>query len=154
MNKLLIVSGSSRLLKEPKTPIPAIDRFDGLLIRSIRHYFGRLKNVDILILSPVYGIIPPKEKIPYQEPISGSWRKAQLSEDQIQALRKANLVTMGKYLSKKKYDEIYINAGATMRQLIEGLEQLVPKTTKIVYARGGGIGPKTAHMKDWMQQQL
>ena len=154
MKKLIIVSGSSRILKEPREPIPATERFDGIFIRSIRNYVNKLKNVDILILSPVYGLISPQKKISYHEPIGGSWHKAQFSKRQIEAAKKANLPTIEKVLSEQKYDEIYVNVGKTMLQLIEGFEQIVPKTTKITYAEGKGIGPKVAHMKSWMELQM
>lgn len=154
MKKLLIISSSLRIIKEPKEPIPATKRFDGTLIRSIRNYVDKLKNVDILILSPVYGLIPPEKKIPYHEPIGGNWGKVQFSKNEIGTAKKVNLIIIEKLLSKRKYDEIYINVGKTMLQLIEGFEQIVPKTTKITYAQGRGIGPKVAHMKNWMELQL
>jgi hypothetical protein len=154
MRKLLIISSSSRMLKEPKDPIPAIRRYDGILIRSIRNYVNKLKNVDVLILSPVYGLISPEKEIPHHESIGGSWHKAQFPEDKIDTAKEANLLALKELLSKRKYDEIYINIGKTMLRLIEGFEQIVPKRTKITYAEGTGIGPKVAHMKNWMELQL
>ena len=154
MTKLLIISSSSRILREPKEPIQATKRFDGIFIKSIRKYVDKLKNVDILILSPMYGLIAPEKKIPYHESVGGSWHKAQFSKNRIATAKKVNLAIMKKLLSKQRYDEIYINVGKTMLQLIEGFEQIVPKTTKITYAQGGGIGPKMAHMKNWVELQL
>jgi len=155
MRKLLIVSSSSRILTKPREPIPATKRFDGIFIRSIRNYIDKLKNVDILILSPAYGLIPPEKKIPYHELIGGeSWHKAHFSEDEINTSKKTNLSIIKKLLSKQKYDEIYINVGKTMFQLMEDFEQIVPKTTKITYAQGRGVGPKISHMKNWMELQL
>jgi len=155
MRKLLIISSSSRMVKEPKEPISATKRYDGILIRSIRNYTIRLKNVDILILSPVYGLIPPEKKIPYHELIGGSWHKMQFSKNKLESLKKANLATIKKILSEQKYDEIYINVGKEMLQLIEGFERIVKKTTMhITRAQGRGIGPKVAHMKKWMERQL
>lgn len=154
MRKLLIISSSSRMLREPKDPIPAIERFDGILIRSVRNYVDKLKNVDILILSPVYGLIPPEKKILYHEPIGGSWHKAQFSKDRIDTAKEANLSTVKELLSRRKYEEIYINVGRMMLKLAEGFDELVPRTTKITYAQGRGIGPKVAHMKNWMELQI
>ena len=154
MRKLLIVSSSLRILKEPKEPVPATKRFDGITVRTIRNYVGKLKNVDILILSPVFGLIPPKKKIPYHEPIGVDWHKPKFSKDKIDTIKKANITRIRRRLSKRKYDEIYINVGKMMLQLIEGFEQTVPKTTKITYAQGKGIGSKAGHMKNWMELQL
>ncbi|MEM2969539.1 MAG: hypothetical protein QXR63_01225 [Candidatus Bathyarchaeia archaeon] len=38
-----------------------------------------------------------------------------------------------------------------MMEILKGFEQMVPCTTKIVYAQGAGIGPKMAHMKNWIE---
>jgi hypothetical protein len=156
MRKLMIVSSSSRMLKEPKEPISAKERFDGILMRITRNYISRLRNVDVLILSPTYGLITPEKKIPYHEPIGGGWKwnRVQLSKDKVEAARKSNLITIRDLVSKRKYDEIYVNVGKAMFQLIEGFEGIVPKTTKITCAQGRGIGPKVAHMKNWMELQL
>lgn len=154
MRKLLIISASLRMLKEPMQPIRAADRFDGILMRTTRKYIPKLKRVDILILSPVHGLISPEDKIPYNEPIGESWNKVQFSRDKIQAAKKTNLGIISQLLSGRKYVEIYINVGKTMQQLMEGFEQIVPKTTKIIFAQGRGIGPKVAHMKKWLELQL
>ena len=154
LRKLLIIPSSSRTLREPEEPIPAIRRFDGIFMRTVRKYVDKLKSVDILILSPVFGLIPPERKIPYHEPVGGSWHNAKFSKNRIDTAKEANLVRMKKLLSKQKYDEIYINVGKTMLQLIEGFEQIVPKTAKITYAQGRGLGPKVAKMKNRMELQL
>jgi hypothetical protein len=156
MRKLLIISSSSRMTKEPMEPIPAAQRFDGVFMRITRNYARKLKQVDISILSPTYGLISPQKKIPYTEPIGGSWNwsKTWLSRAEIETTRKANLRTLTKLLSKGEYDEVYVNVGKEMLQLMEGFEHVIPRTTKLTYARGRGIGPKIAHMKNWMEEQL
>jgi hypothetical protein len=67
----MIISGSRRILKEPFTPIPALQRLDGVFIRLVRKYNEKLRNVDILILSPIYGMITADAEIEYKEPIDG-----------------------------------------------------------------------------------
>jgi hypothetical protein len=155
MRKLLIISGSSRMTKEPLEPIPAVQRFDGVLMRSTRKHARKLKNVDILILSPRHGFILPQKKIPYDEPIGEGWKwnKDWLPREEMEAASKANLRILRGLLSRRKYDEVYVNVGKKMLQLIEGFEDVLPQDVKLTYARGGGMGPKMAHMKSWMEQQ-
>ncbi|MEM2875951.1 MAG: hypothetical protein QXL67_03235 [Candidatus Bathyarchaeia archaeon] len=50
MKSLVIVSGSTRLIKEPPTPIPAIQRFDGVFIRRVRKYHKQIRDIDIAFL--------------------------------------------------------------------------------------------------------
>ena len=153
MTKLLIVSASSRVLKEPKEPIEALQRFDGIFMRVIRKYYSKRKKLDVLILSPVYGLVWAEEKIPYKEPIGGGWYRLPFSEDEVAKLREENLSTLRKILVASKYDEIHLNVGKYMFGLIKGFEQFVKKKTKITYATGRGLGPKIKFLKDWLESQ-
>jgi hypothetical protein len=154
MKNLIIVSGSTRLNKEPSHPIPAIQRFDGVFIRLIRKYYRQTKNIDVLILSPVYGLISGEEKIEFKEPIGESWRELNLDSDTISKIRESNLKKLMKWLSKRNYTEIYVNVGKNMLKLIEGFEKIVPQTITVTYAQGPGIGPKMTHMKSWIESRI
>jgi len=143
------------MTKEPKEPIPAAQRFDGIIMRVTRKYASKLKNVDILILSPTHGLIPPEKKIPYSQPLGGGWKwnKVQFSKDKLEEARVTNLRVLKEILSKRQYCEIYVNVGKAMLQLIEGFEEMIPQNAKLTYARGRGIGPKIADMKNWMESK-
>ena len=148
----MLVSSSSRILKEPKEPIPAITRFAGTSIRTLKKHAFKLKNVDVLLLSPRYGLISPKKKIPYHELIGNNWNRIDFVNN-MDFEREKNIAQLQKVLSRKSYDEIYVNVGQEMMQLIKGFEDTIPKNIKIVFSRGKGIGPKTAHMKEWIEKQ-
>lgn len=154
MKKLIIVAGSPRIRKEPANPIPAIQRFDGVFIRLVRKYSKHLRDFDVLILSPVYGLIKAEQKIGFKEPIRGSWRDLDLSKDDISELRESSLSTLQKLLTRREYNEIYVNVGKSMLKVIEGFEKTVPQSTKITYSQGPGIGPKMAHMKNWIESHI
>jgi len=154
LRRLIIISGSKRVLKEPADPIPAIQRFDGISIRLIRKYHRQLRDVDILILSPVHGLIKAEEKIGITEPIQGSWRRLNLNENEIPKLRETSLSTLQRLLKKKHYEEIYVNVGRSLLKVIEGFDKIVPSAIKITYAQGPGIGPKMTHMKNWIESQM
>jgi hypothetical protein len=154
LKKLIIVSGSTRAFREPAYPIPAIQRFDGVFIRLVRKYHKQLRDFDILILSPVYGLIKAEKKIGFVEPIRGSWRNLNLSESAISKLRETSLSTLQKLLKKKQYEEIYVNVGKSLLRTIEGFDKMVPQAVTITYAQGSGVGPKMAHMKKWIESQI
>lgn len=151
MRKLIIIPGSIRLRKEPPEPIPALLRFDGVFVIMIRKYRKMLRDCDVMILSPVFGLIKAKKKIGFKEPVQGSWRAPEIRDADIERLRKASLSTLKKTISQCQYDEIYVNLGKNMLKIIEGFEELVPQETKITFSQGRGIGPKMGHMKAWIQ---
>jgi len=151
LRKLIVVSGSTRLRKEPIDPIPAIERFDGVSPRLLRKYRKQLRNSDIFLLSPVYGLINAEDKIALKEPVKGSWGEPILDANEILRLRRTNLSTLRKLLSKRKYDEIYVNVGRKMLRTMDGFEELVPQTVKITYSQGESLGLKMAHMKKWIK---
>lgn len=153
MKKLIIVAGSTRLTKEPTEPIPALQRFDGVHARLIRKYKDQLRNVDIVFISPVYGLIRAQEKIGLKEPAAGNWRKLALTEDEIIKLKDSTIPALKRLLSKNQYDEVYVNVGKSLLRGLEGLDKMFPQTTKITYSQGRGIGPKMSHMKVWIKLQ-
>ena len=101
MRKLLIISASSKILKDPLKPVKATERFDGLFMNIVRKYIPRIKNVDVLILSPVYGLILSNEKIPYLEPLEGSWNKAHFSMKLLKRQKNATWNQLKKFCQKE-----------------------------------------------------
>ncbi|MGB7902341.1 MAG: hypothetical protein WCG09_07880 [Halobacteriota archaeon] len=148
--KLLIVSASSKIEVEPPTPVPALQRFDGAFVKQIRKYHQSLQNVDVLMLSPVYGLVAAEERLASKEPFGGHWNRLALSEDDIIRLRQPSLQKIRYLLEKNDYEEVYLNLGTELSKIIEGFELMLPKTTRVIYAQGKGMGPKMAHMKRWL----
>jgi hypothetical protein len=83
--------------------------------------------------------------------VSGEWNKLVLDTSDLTRLRESSLQTLGFTLNNKIYDEIFVNVGKELLKIIEGFEAMLPKTTRVTYARGRGIGPKMAHMRDWIE---
>ncbi len=154
MTKLLIVSGSSKIRDKPESPVPALQRFDGVFIKQIRKYYESLQDVDVIILSPVYGLVGAAEEIPSKEPIGGNWRHFVLSQEDLNRLRGPSLQKLRTLFDKKHYNEIYINLGKDLLSIIQGFETTLPSGTTITYAEGRGIGPKMAHMRDWIMMNI
>jgi hypothetical protein len=154
MAKLLIVSGSNKVSKVPAEPVSALLRIGGAFIDIINNNYDRRMDVDILILSPVYGLVCADEKIGFKKPIEGSWHHFVLadvmSDDEIAIQRRSNLLTLRSVFSKKHYDEVHVNVGYEMSKLIKGFEQIIPVETKITYDRGG-LGQKRGQMREWLR---
>ena len=88
-------------------------------MRVIRKYYSKRRKLNVLILSLVYGLVWAEEKIPYKEPIGGGWYRLPLSEDEVVKLRETNLSTLRKILVISEYDEIHLNIGKYMLELMK-----------------------------------
>lgn len=149
--KLIIVSASSRLRKEPSEPINAIERYDNTYFQILRKYLleRKLKKIDVLIVSQELGLIWSHDGISYHEPHAGKRGELSLDQHTIRRLREDNLEKLQGKLDQ--YSEIYVNVGYDYMKLIKGFEQYVKG--KVTYATGRGLGPKAAHMKQWLLSQ-
>jgi hypothetical protein len=153
VRKLIIVSASSRILEEPKEPIPALERYDGIFLRILRKYLreGKLRDTDIIIVSREFGVIKSNDMIPYHEPYYGKFGEIGLDESKVRRLRDKNLNILKGLIAQGNYSEIYLNVGYEYKKLISGLENFAK--CKITYASGSGFGPKGRHMKNWILSQ-
>jgi hypothetical protein len=155
MRKLVMVSGSSKVHEFPQEPILALERFAGPATGVVARYFknNQLQNIDVLILSPTYGLIDANQKIRYRPPAKKErgWHNLQLDEKDLDKMRGSNLAKLKKKFAENQYDEIYINVGKELLPMVRGVKNVVPKTVKITCAEGAGFGFKMAHMKDWFE---
>jgi len=154
LRKLIIIAGSIRMNKEPVEPIAALQRFDGAFARLIRKYKKQLRDSDIFFLSPAYGMIEAGKKIEYREPTTKDWHKPVLTDSEIRTLRESTSVVLEKLFRRNQYDEIYVNVGKSLWANLQGFEAIFPKTTKVTFAQGRGIGPKMSHMKAWIESNF
>jgi hypothetical protein len=136
--------------REPLEPIPALERFNGVFTKLIKKYDKELRDVDVLILSPIYGLVRAEENIVYKEPVGLSWGALGMSHGEIAEMRESNLINLRKRLGRRHYDEVYVNVGKSMLELIEGFDTMFRTNVKITYSQGNGIGPKMRHMRDWI----
>ena len=147
--KLLIVAESYRRAKEPTEPIPAIERYNGVFFRVIRSLErkGKLRGIDVIIISTTFGVLNIHSKIPYYEPKKGPWGFIS-KEGDFQPKRNQILRKLKSILRKRKYEEIYVNLGRGYSELVKGFEGFAD--AQITHAVGSGLIPKASHMKSWI----
>ena len=148
--RLIIVSSSSRVVGSADRAVAAIDRYDGLLIRSVRKWMreAHIGRDDILIVSPVYGLVRGQDLIEYHRPANGDWRSPKLDARNVEKMNCSALLHIKELITSRNYSEIYVNVGKSLYPIIAGFEKM--PHCRVVYARGKGLGPKVAHMRDWM----
>ena len=143
-NYLLIISCSQRKITTPET-MAALDRYDGVtyrILRKMRREGWRPENLDILILSAKYGLMPagvPAEN--YDQKMTNA--RADELRDSVQDMLKAFLET-----KEGGFDQVFINLGRAYMRTLEGFHWGLISTLEA----SGRIGLKNSQMKAWLQR--
>lgn len=149
--RLLIMSEAVSKRHQPKEPIPAIERYEGVFFGVVRKLKreGKLQGVDIVIVSQEYGIIGPNSKVPYYESKSKDFgSRIDLTKDEVEKIRRENLVKLASIIKEMHSSEIIINVGKAYLKLIEGLEDLT--RAKIIQVEGRSLGLKAKKLREIM----
>jgi hypothetical protein len=148
--RLIIVSSSSRVVGSADRAVAGIDRYDGLMMRVVRKWMheAHIGRDDILLVSPIHGLVRGQDPIDYHPPAKGDWRNPELDEPSVEKMNRSALILLRELTTSRNYSEIYVNVGKRLYPIIAGFENMLH--CKIVYAKGNGFGPKAAHMRDWM----
>lgn len=148
--RLVIVSASSRIVGPVAEAVPAIDRYDGVLMRIVRKYVreGYIDPRNVLVVSPVLGLVQGMDPVPYHEPVRGDWRRPELDRLTLEKMNHAALLFLKRLTESQRYSDVCICVGKALYPIIAGIENLL--TCRIVYASGKGLGPKAASMRDWI----
>jgi len=144
-DKLLILSCSDRKSDEGGK-IPALERYGGVYYRTLKK---RLRedtedhhNLDILIMSAKYGLIPPHYRIEDYD--------VEMDEDRQRYLKEDVEVEIRNHLRYRDYEEIYVVAGKEYRQVI--VPRLVEEVDDEVTVRvdKNNLFGKLSNLKEWL----
>lgn len=141
-NYLLFISCSQRKLPTP-APLPAIDRYDGPVYRTIRKAIREDRfpqSIDIFIISAKYGLLLSDTPIADYD--------LKMTPDGADALRSDIQRALNVHLTFKRYDQVFINLGAVYRRTLEGFHWGLTPTLEAT----GGIGLRTAQVKAWIEK--
>lgn len=139
---LLIISCSDR--KKAVKVSKAWDCYDGpsfRVLKKIQREQGLPRDLDIRIISAKYGLISPDRPIEYYNMKITKTRAQELHEEII-----GNLTNL---TARNNYYNVLINLGKNYLLAISGIEKLLPKNSRLVYAQGG-IGKKISIMRKWV----
>ena len=141
--RLLIVSCSARK-RQVSNPTPAWELYNGVIFRTLK----RLKregmfpeDVDLLILSALYGIITPNELIKSYD--------LKMTREIAIRLAPKNVTKLRTIMGRNNYQSVFINVGKTYLLALQPLEGWVPPETQVFIAEGK-IGQKLNQMKKWL----
>lgn len=140
---LMIIPCSKRKCDCVGRTIAAIDLYDGPFYRIIRGVFrqkGYHKQLDVLIMSAKYGLIPSHENILYYEQRMTLNRARELSDSVTK--------TLISYLHRNHYKEIFINLGKSYMPALDKCINIL-KSENVVFAYGM-IGERMQQLKIWI----
>ena len=143
MSTLIIISCSERKLRKPRTPIPAIERYDGVFYRLIRkaQREGRLvPSLSLVILSAKYGLLRPQSPISHYE--------QRIDATRIPILRPGVQGKLKALLRRKRFEHIYVNLGKAYEPLIDGIAEIEEGVWAV-----GGIGTRAQTLRNWIDSE-
>lgn len=119
--------------------LPALERYTGPSFRVLRHWLRNpahcTHQLDVLVLSAEFGLIPASRPIPdYNRRMTAA--RAQELRPQVQHM-------LQQVLTNASYSHIYVSAGKTYRAMLGDLSKLSIETAP----EGSGIGYQLTALK-------
>lgn len=137
--KLLIISCSKRK-QENKGLLPAFERYDGQVYRSLKKMKRENKyptDLDIIIISAKYGLICPDKKIEYYDQL--------MDAENAKKYHDVTLNNLETLCNKKRYNSVCINLGKNYLMAIEGFNH------NNIYQCHGRNGVRLHDMIEWIK---
>lgn len=148
MKHLLIISCSNKK-SETSGLLPAYERYTGYnfqIIKKIIRERGSLNDIDILILSALYGMIEWNHPIPYYDEV--------MTTDCVDAMKTKVRQQLRDYFNACvcQYDELLVNMGKVYCQVLE-VYPIQNHCRQVSYSEGR-IGQKGSQMKKWILEKV
>jgi len=142
-NKLVLVSCSAAKREIPATPIPAIDRYNGVLFKVIRKNLpvdSFRPRIRIAIVSAKYGFVTESMAVPLYD--------QKLNASRAEVIRANVRKGLRGLLRRRQFDRIFVSLGRSYAALVEDL----PELQRATWATGS-IGKRAAALKAWMNRK-
>lgn len=143
-DRLLILSCSRR--KKPGVKqIPALERYNGPAFQVLRKFkresLQSTSSPNVHILSARYGLIHANQPIPDYD--------REMTEERAAKLQPKVIAKLKAIIAGRSYDEIFIHAGRTYLQALNGFREAIQFETKVTIA-SGPPGQRLAEMRNWL----
>jgi hypothetical protein len=137
---LILIPCSQRKRRAPRSPIAAIERYDGPLYKVLRKALreGRVSSeTDVAILSAKYGLLNATTPIPFYDQKMDAVRAIVLAPQVRAELRQL--------IAAERYARIRVNLGRDYAALLDGVSEM----NGAEWA-SGAIGLRAATLKAWL----
>lgn len=144
-----MILGPSFRRRRDAGPLPALERFDGLLFRIARKYLGGAGDVDVVVMADDLGLVDGDAPLAFREPEGDGWGGQKFSKEALGRARAANEKFLEEKLRDGRYGEVYLAMG---KQYAAALPDLAKFGVKVIFPTSGGPGPKAQALKQWFQE--
>jgi hypothetical protein len=124
--------------------LPAIERYTGAwygVINKLKRENKFPSNIDIVIISAKYGFLRSVDMVEYYDLKMKKRMARELNNNIIKEFKRL--------FEHEHYESIFINLGKDYLLAIEGLRNLVPKNTNLIFAKGT-LGVRKREMRKWI----
>ena len=145
--RLLILSCSQRK-HTSEDLLPAIERYNGPLFFVLRRFLRecphQARQLDVYILSAVYGLIAADYPVPFYDQKMNMSRAVELQPQ---------VKTTFSSILQNNYISICFTLGKTYLKTFDGLHDLISKLPEFIITYGP-IGKKQTQLKKWLWKSL
>lgn len=140
-----LLLGCSQTKIEARDAVPAIERYDGPIYRVLRKFLAECpegaEELDIFVLSAEFGLIPGSKPIPEYDRRMTRARAAELRPKVLRAFQE--------HIADGDYQELCVSTGKTYLLALEGYEDLLPATVRVMVS-SAPAGKKLTELKSWL----
>lgn len=144
MKKHLLIISCSQRKNRSRGLLPAIERYTGAwygVINKLKRENKFPSNIDIVIISAKYGFLRSVDMVEYYDLKMKKRMARELNNNIIKEFKRL--------FEHEHYESIFINLGKDYLLAIEGLRNLVPKNTNLIFAKGT-LGVRKREMRKWI----
>lgn len=144
----LLVVGCSRQKRPDAGLMPAIDRYDGPVIRVLRKFLRvsstQSNLLDTYVLSAQFGLISTSTPIPSYD--------RRMTAQRAQELSPCVLSALAQLFESRSYREAYLCVGREYLSCLSDYETVVPEYTKVHVAEGT-LGERQYRLRQWLYKE-
>lgn len=148
-NKRLLILSCSQRKRSDETLLPAIERYNGPLFKILRKFIreqsSKAPNLDVLVLSTKYGLIPANMSISNYD--------HRMTRTRVEELRPQILEKLGQKLSGGKYQRLLITMGENYLMALNGYKKLIPDNLQVTIS-SGSYGQQQVKLYKWLYGSL
>lgn len=143
---VLLVQSCSASKQQCSTSIPAIDLYTGYFYRIInksKREDAFRDDIHLRILSAEHGLIHPDTEIAHYD--------RRMTAERATALRESVLDDIVETVREHGITQVVINAGATYRMALEGVETRLDDDVSVSFIMGSGNGEMGGKLKSFIR---
>jgi hypothetical protein len=147
----LLILGPSFRRRRDESPLPALERFDGLFFRVARKHLSNAKDVDVLVMTDDLTLVDATTPLAYREPVGTKWGGQRPPKEALERAKAVNERILEEKLKSGQYSEVFLAMG---KEYAKALPDLARFGVKTVFPTSRGPGPKAQVLRQWILKEV